>query len=153
MKNTSVNMESLLETVSKRKLKFDSVKQDFTKVAFDIYRKNDGAADELWQIQNADDGSEYIVALYDEDERVITASVKSPWTVAVKNSDLHIFYKGAHLCKVASADLGFAESDVALAKQYLPSKLAANKNLVKSLLKSVDQVVLKSMLSKYPELA
>lgn len=147
---TNVNLEPVLGAYHKRKFKFDDVKSNFTKVAFDIYRKNDAPKDELWQIQSADDG-DYIIALYDE-EKVATASFQ-PWSVVIKNADLHVFYKQEHLCKVASTQLGFQESDLSLAKQYLPSKLASNKNLVKALLNTVDHVTQRSILSKYPELA
>lgn len=151
MPKFSIDLDNVESVVSKRSYKLSDVQDKLVKVAFDVVRFKDGAADELWQIQSADDG-DYIIALYDEEEKVATASLQ-PWSVVIKNADLHVFYKQEHLCKVASTQLGFQESDLSLAKQYLPSKLASNKNLVKALLNSVDQDTQKSILSKYPELA
>jgi hypothetical protein len=151
MPKFSVDLDNVKSVVSKRSYKLSDVQDKIVKIAFDVVRFQDAPADELWQIQNADDG-DYIIALYDEEEKVATASLQ-PWSVVIKNSDLHVFYKEEHLCKVASTQLGFKESDLSLAKQYLPRKLASNKNLVKALLNSVDHDTQKSILSKYPELA
>lgn len=151
MAKFAFNLDNVESVVSKKSYKFDDVRGNFTKVAFDIYRKNDAPDDELWQIQSSDDG-DYIVALYVDEEKTATASFQ-PWSVMVKNADLHIFYKKEHLCKIAASQMGFKEEDLSLAKRYLPNKLSANKALVKSLLNSVDQETSKEILSKYPELA
>lgn len=152
MRNFSVDFGAFEKSVSKRSHKFEDVKHQFTKVAFDIFRKNDGNAQELWQIQDGEDG-QYIVALYSEDELVATASTKSPWLVTSRNNDLNFFYKGDYLCKVACSKLGFSSSDSELATRYLSEKLASNPNLVKSLIADMDSSTVKQVLSKYPELA
>lgn len=151
MPKFSIDLDPVVHSMSKKTLKLADVQGKIEKIGFDIVRFHDAADDELWQIQSGDDG-DYIVALYDNDEKVVTASAK-PWSVLVKNADLHIFYKQDHICKVAASQLGFQEQDLTLAKRYLPEKLAANKVLVKALLKSVDQDTSKAILSKYPELA
>lgn len=154
MPRFSVDLDSVAKSLSKRSFKFSDVQNKFEKVAFDIFRKKDGNPEELWQVQNADDGNAYIVAIYNEDdEKVATASVKPDWSVIVTNADLHVFYKQEHLCKVAAAQLGLKETDLSLTKRYLPAKLAENKFLVKALLNSLDPNVSKNFLLKYPELA
>lgn len=151
MPKFSIDLDNVSSVVSKKSYKLSDVKDKIVKIAFDVVKFKDAPADELWQIQSSDDG-DYIIALYNEEEKVVTASFQ-PWSVLVKSADLHIFYKQEHLCKVASSFLGLSESDLPLVKQYLPNKLASNKNLVKALLNSVDRDTQKSILAKYPELA
>lgn len=151
MSKFKVDLDDVAHKLDKRALKLSEVKDKIEKVAFDVVKFKDGDPTELWQIQSFDDG-DYIVAMYDED-KVATASVKSIWDVVVKNAEVHIFYKQAHLCKIAAKTLGLADSDLKLVKQYLPSKLASNETLVKALINSLDYETIKTILSKYPELA
>jgi hypothetical protein len=153
MPKFAVDLDNVVSSMSKKVFKLSEVQGKIEKVAFDVVRFKDGNPEELWQVQTAEDGSSYIVALYNEEEKVATASIQSPWSVVIANTDIHFFYKKEHLCKVASAQLGFKSDDLSLAKRYLPKKLAENTILVKSLLKSVDQDTRKSILAKYPELA
>lgn len=153
MPKFAVDLDNVVSSISKKALKLSEVQDKIEKVAFDIVRFKDGNPEELWQVQTAEDGSSYIVALYNEEEKVAMASVQSPWSVVIANTDMHFFYKQDHLCKVASSQLGFKTNDLSLAKRYLPKKLAENTALVKALLQSVDQDTRKSILAKYPELA
>jgi len=150
MPKFSVNYDQVVDMTSKKSYKLSDVNDKIEKIAFDVVRFKDGPQDELWQIQSTDDG-DYIIAIYSDEEKISTASVQD-WSVVIKNSDLHFFYKKDHICKVASKTLGFNDQDLVLAKRYLPSKLSENKNLVNSLLKSVDSNSLKNILAKYPEL-
>lgn len=153
MPKFAVDLDNVVSSISKKAFKLSEVQDKIEKVAFDVVRFKDGNPEELWQVQTAEDGSSYIVALYNEDEeKVATASIH-PWSVVIANSDIHFFYKKDHLCKVASSQLGFKTDDLSLAKRYLPKKLSENAALVKALLKSVDQDTRKSILAKYPELA
>ncbi len=151
MSKYQFNLDNVERVVSKRSYKLSDVKDKLVKIAFDVVKFVDSPDTELWQIQSSDDG-DYIIALYNEDEKIAKASLQ-PWSVAVKNSALHIFYKQEHLCKVASSVLGLQENDLSLVKQYLPNKLASNKNLVKALLNSIDRNTQTNILAKYPELA
>jgi hypothetical protein len=150
MPKFSINLDNVESVVSKKSYKLSDVKDKIVKIAFDVVKFRDAPDDELWQIQSSDDG-DYIIALYDE-EKIVTASFQ-PWSVIVKNADLHVFYKKEHLCKIAASQLGMQDKDLLLVKQYLPKKLASNKDLVQSLLKSIDRDTQKSILVKYPELA
>lgn len=151
MSRFSVDLTKVAADLSKRSYKFAEVSHRFEKVGFDVFRKVDGNPEELWQVESGIDG-DYIVAIYDEEETVKTASAK-PWTITVKQSDLHIFYKGSHLCKVAASELGLQDADLSLVKSYLPKKLASNPNLVRSLLKTLEEDNRKSIVAKYPELS
>lgn len=153
MPKFSIDLDNVTNTVLKKSFKLSEVKDKIQKIGFDIVRFKDGNPEELWQIQSAEDGSEYVVALYNDEEKVVTASMKPHWSAVVRNNELHIFYKKDFLCKIASSKLGFTNEDLSLAKRYLPNKLAENKNLVKALFKDLDEQTCKNILSKYPELA
>ena len=149
-----VNFDSVSDSISKKRLKYAEVKDQFQKICFDVFYRKGSNPENLWQIQqNADDGNDYIVALYNEDEdKIATANAPPDWSVFIKNAELHIFYKKEHLCKVSAIDLGFVDKDLELAKQYLPRKLADNKNLVKILLNTIDPITRQNLSAKYPEL-
>jgi len=148
MPKFTVDLDAVAKTLDKRSIRLSEVKDKIEKVAFDVVRFRDGNPNELWQIQAGDDGSEYIVALYEPEEKIAVAAA-NPWSVVVKGSDLYFFYKKDYVCKVASISLGFDTSDLEMAKRYLPGKLASNPKLVTSLLKMADA----PLKTKYPELA
>ena len=158
MSKISVDYSALANIVYKRSYKLSDVKDQVTKIAWDIvrFKDNDKGAD-LWQIQSSDDG-DYIVKLYDEptdEASVKTASTKSPWEVMfTKNaSHLNIFYKGEPIAKVASYKLGVPVSELDKVANYLPASLASNKKLVHSMLSEVSDSAKKEIFNKYPELA
>lgn len=151
-RSLSVDLDNIIEKMSTKSYKLSDIKDKIEKVAYDVVRFVDGSPEELWQIQNTDDG-DYIVALYKEEDKVATASIKNNWLVTVKNANLHVFYKQDHLLKIAASELGFGDADLNMAKRYLPQKLASNKSLVSALLKSVSDDVRTAILAKYPELS
>jgi hypothetical protein len=147
-----VDLDTVANSLIKKAYKLSDVKDKLIKVAFDIVRFADNP-EQLWQIQQADDG-EFIVALYSEDEeKVATASASSNWKVIVKNAELNIFYKDNFVHKIGAEKLGFEPSDLVLAKQYLPTKLTQDTSFVKALMKDVDETTKKQLVAKYPELA
>ena len=156
MSGFSINYDTLSETVSKRKLKLTTdIQAKLEKVAFDICRFKNEDPEELWQVQNSDDG-DYIVALYDETVSATKKAQKTAskcWEVlASQNNDLNVFYKGEPIVKMASAKLGIKTEDISIVIKHLPAKLASNKVLVNALLKEVPETVRHVILKKYPEL-
>lgn len=151
MSKFSVDYETLATQVERKTYKLSEVQGRIEKVAFDVVRFKDGEPEQLWQIQSSDDG-DYIISLYEEDTQKKEAS---PWSIVLSKtaSDVHVFYKGEPIVRLASAKLGVPASDLDLVKSYLPKKLAANKNLVAALLKEVDSKTLQELVRKYPELA
>lgn len=151
----SVDYTQLEDKLLKRSYRLSEVKDQLETVAFDIVRfRDDDNGAKLWQIQQADDG-DYIVALYeDEPEAVKTASTKLWEVVLSKTSNtLNFFYKGAPITKMSASQLGLPANELEMAKHYLPSRLADNKNLVKALLDQLNPSTKQEVLSKYPELA
>lgn len=150
MSKFSVDYSSLENTLYKRAYKLSEVKDQIEKVAFDIVRFKDGdKASALWQVQSADDG-DYIVALYDEEEK----KSASNWDVSILKlaGEIQISYKGDPLLKIAASKLGIDRSELSKVSSYLPAKLSENKKLVKALLNELPLSTKNLVLNKYPEL-
>jgi len=156
MSKFSLDFNSLNTQINKKAYKLSEVKDRIEKVAFDVVRfKDPDKASELWQVHSADDG-DYIVALYEEDkeENIKTASVKNNWEVEINkiSKELHFYYKGEPIVKMASNKLGLPAEEVSMAASYLPKKLSENKKLVNALLNELKPDVKKQVINKFPEL-
>jgi hypothetical protein len=130
----------------KKSFKFSEVKHKLIKVAFDVFRMKDGDPEELWQIQNSDDG-DYIVARYENVEPKVVAA-QTQWTACTtKTCDgVNIFYKGRNIAKIASSN------DIDVIAEFLPGKLETDKSFVKALLNTLDKDTRSELLRTYPEL-
>lgn len=156
MRDFDIDYSSLTHSLTHKTYKLADVKDRLIKVAFDIVRFKDAPVDELWEVSQADDG-DYIVARYETDspEATKTAVLKtasSHWVASTNSSTINIFYKGQPLAKFAAKELGLSTEDLSIAISFLPSKLASDKNFVKSLLKALPQEKRDRLLSLYPEL-
>lgn len=150
MKKFTLDYSSLEDTVYKKAYRLSDVKNQLETVAFDVVRfKDSDKAADLWQVQSSDDG-DYIVSLYQTEEEVKTAQ----WEVLVNKTagDLQISYKGDPLVRVSASKIGIPRAELSEVSNYLPSKLASNKKLVKALLNELSESAKKEVLSKYPEL-
>jgi hypothetical protein len=150
MSKFSIDYSTLQNNIYKNAYKLSDVKDHLEVVAFDVVRFKDGdKAADLWQVQSADDG-EYIVALYQTDEE----KAANHWSVELNKTagTIQVFYKGDALVNLASNKLGIPTAEVHKVKEYLPSKLAENKKLVKALLNELSVPVRKAVFEKYPEL-
>lgn len=141
------------------KLSKTEVNEKLTKIAFDVYKMTASVdPDELWQIQEADDGN-YIVARYDnsdeEDGTVKTAAIKTSWTALAQNNQLHIFYKNYPVIKLSAKQFDIKDSELPLLARTLPSKLASEegKSLRSALIQELPLHVRSDLFKLYPELA
>lgn len=153
MSKNMIDYSSLENRVYKRAYRLSDVKDRLETVAFDVVRfKDSDKSADLWQVQSADDG-DYIVAMYQQDEEEEKKSTAS-WSVMVSKTagDLQISYKGDPLVRLASSSLGIPRSELSKIEEYLPTKLASNKKLVKALLNELTESAKKEVLNKYPEL-
>lgn len=151
MSKFNINYSNLENVVYKKAYKLSEVKEELETVAFDIVRfKDNDKAAELWQVQSADDG-DYIVAMYQPNEEEKVAAL---WDVAISKTSGHlqISYKNDPLVTMAYSKLGIPRNELHKVKEYLPSKLANNKKLVKALLNELSETTKEEVLSKYPEL-
>ncbi len=139
-----------LSNLGKKTYKLSEVKDRIIRVAFDVVRFKDAPIDELWEIQNADDG-DYIVARYTtEDETAPTvkeASSKSPWETMVRegSGEVHLFYKGVAFTK-------FAHEDAETIKHFLPTKLSTDQHFVDALIDTLSPERQTEVKKLYPEL-
>ena len=151
MPKFSVDYSGLENKIYKKAYRLADVKDQLETVAFDIvrFKDHDHGAD-LWQVQSADDG-DYIVALYNGDGEEKTAAI---WNVTVMKTggDLQVSYKGDPIVRVAASRLGIPFAELNRIPDYLPTKLAENKKLVKALLNELSASAKNEVLKKYPEL-
>lgn len=146
-------LSNVVNKVEKNIYRLSDVKHRLEKVAFDVVRFKDGNPDELWQIQNSDDG-DYIVARYESDEPEAKKVSATHWDTLVSESsgDINIFYRGQPIVKMAASKLGISSEDVKTIKRFLPSKLASDKSFVKAMLNTLDESSRDAILKLYPEL-
>lgn len=151
MSKFSLDYDALSDQVEKKRFKLSEVRHRLEKVAFDVVRFKDGEPEQLWQIQNGDDG-DYIVALYEGESEL---SKEAAWGVRLSKTAaaVHVFYKGEPMVKLAAAKLGIPEGEIEMLPKYLPRKLASNSNLVKALLGEMSPAARDEFIRKYPELA
>lgn len=154
MSQFGIDYSALDTTVNKRAYKLSDVADRLEKVAFDIVRFKDGDFDELWQIQNADDG-QYIVARYETEvaEAVEKTAAERTWDVLVAHNDISIFYKGQPVVKLSALQLGVPVGNLPLLQRFLPIRLNTDKALVKALLNDLSATAKHQLLKTYPELA
>jgi hypothetical protein len=153
MKNlglTDSEFASLEKVVNKKKSYILSdVESKIEKVAFDVVRFKDDDLSHLWQIQKSSDGTEIIVAMYDEPE--LTVESKKEWAaIPDKSANIHVFYKGEAIYKLASGM--FNASDVDIVCRTLTSSLSSDRAFVNALVQELSPVSRDLVLQKYPEL-
>lgn len=143
----------------KRKMyRLADVQDKIEKVAFDVvrFRESDGL-ENLWVVEERD-GEKVLVAMYEEDENPLsqkeaTAATNTDWAVIPdKAGNINVFYKQEPITRLAVTQLGIAAEDVGLVSRYLPQKLATDRSMARSLLKTLDQSERTVLFSKHPEL-
>jgi hypothetical protein len=101
-------------------LDFSAVGSQFTKVAFDVYKRT--GEDSLWELREAEDGRKILVALYEESEgeTVKTASA-SEWSAHADASRqfVTLAFQGTPVYKFSSKEHGFDEGSAAQFANYV----------------------------------
>lgn len=141
MPKSLLDYDSLLKKVSNKTYRLSEVKNRIEKVAFDLVRFKDSNSNELWQIQQADDG-QYIVAKYsDQDEATKAAAANNPWEVMVNKSAgwVSIYFGGTPIVKLAASKLNLQNEDLDTVRHVLPKKLATDQKFVDALLDMLDK--------------
>lgn len=157
MDKFSLNYESLQSSISQPKMyKLADVKEKLEKVAFDVVRFMDGSEDidKLWKIQQADDGNEFIVAMYNDEGTLEASAEKNEWHAAMNKTASHItvFYKGEPLTKVAASAFDANPEEVSALCRHLPKKLATDKSLTMALLNDLSEEERSALRERHPEL-
>jgi len=116
------SLELALNPPTDRSIDFASASGQFTKVAFDVYKKI--GEEGLWELREAADGRKVLVALYEEAaENIKTASVNE-WSAHPDSSSkfVTLAFRGAPIYKFAAADYGFDESSAGQFASFIASK-------------------------------
>jgi|SRR5271166_36076 len=153
MSKFDLDYNHISASLNKKAFNYEDVKDKLVRVAFDLVRFTDSASDELWQIQNADDGSPVIVALYEEAQE--GNAKEAAWHVSVNKTagDFNVFYKQEHIAKFAASSLGVEPSDLDTVRRFLPKRLETDKKLAAALLDSLTTTERIDLLRRHPELA
>lgn len=148
MSRFTINYDNLEKDLNKKSYKVNEVAHKIEKVAFDVVRFKDAdSGADLWKIQE-ENGEQYIVALYNNEE-----VEKHAWEIGKTANQLQFYYKGTPIVRVAYNKLGINKKEVDQAIEYLPYKLAESKKLVSALLGELDESAKKDVLNRYPELS
>ena len=137
------------------KVPYESNKHLFTKIAFDVFQLNTSPVDSLWILENGDDGKQYLVAKYSDEEPAKELEAKSSW-VALADTDsknVTLLYKDKPIQRFASSDFGFTKDDVHIFQKTLVQKLSSDKSFVTKLIKSQPQETQEMLTMQFPELA
>jgi hypothetical protein len=149
MDKFALDYSSLQTGLNKKKAyKIEDVKDKIKKVAFDVcrFQDPDTLVEGLWKMEG-----DYIVALYDEETPIKTAS---DWSVVSDKSqqNINFFYKNVPIVRLASSRLNIPADEISSTLSYLPEKLASNSALVQGLLLEMPSEERHQLLTQYPEL-
>jgi hypothetical protein len=136
------------------RIPYEPNKHLFRKVAFDVFQLNSSPVESLWTLEDGDDGSQYLVAMYGEEEESESLEAKSHWE-ALSDRDgknVTLIYKNAPIQRFASSDYGFSREDVHIFQQTLVEKLSSDQSSVAKFLKSQPKEKLDVLFAQFPEL-
>ena len=142
-------------TPNTNKVAYEANKEHFSKIAFDVFRLNNSTSDALWILEDGDDGSQYLVAQYEDSETERPIELKSHW-LALSDRDsknVTLMYKDEPIQRFASSEFGFDKDDVHIFQKTLVEKLSSNKDFLDKLIKSQSKEKRDTILKQFPELA
>jgi len=148
-----VDLDGIVKQATAPKMyKLASVQDRIEKVGCGIVRfvdENNKVG--LWKIMKDDDGSEYIAAMYEDEPENIVLGAWSVETDKMKKTAT-IFYKKAPVTNIVFAEVGIPDSDVESFLRHLPERLAKNKEVVRTMLSSIDAGYKSSLIKQFPEI-
>ena len=118
------SIEQAIRPAKNNTLDFSAVRDQFTKVAFDVYKRT--GEESLWELRESEGGQKILVALYEEqdNETVKTASVKSDWTAHadMTRQFVTLAFKGSPVYKFSSKEHGFDEASAGQFANYVAAQ-------------------------------
>lgn len=135
------------------KIPYEPNKHLFKKVAFDVFQMNSAQKESLWSLESDEDGSQYLVALYDDDQSDGLES-KSNWQALSdkESKNITLTYKDVPIKRFASQDYGFDANDIHLFQKSLVGLLNSNPSVVSEMLRSQSKERLGIIAQHFPEL-
>lgn len=119
--------------------RYEDVSHLFKKVAFDVYKPLSGS-DQLWELRQAEDGKQYLYALYEDPEDITVESEQEegPWRATSDHSgeNVTLSYKNIPIARYAGVKEGFKPNEAGLFAEFLESK-AQEKDFLEGLIRKL----------------
>lgn len=136
---------------------YEQNKHLFTKVAFDVFQLNSSPVDSLWVLEQGEDGTQFLVAQYDDesgDSLTAESAQSKDWTALSDKeaSNVTLYYKDQPIQRFASTEFGFSKEDVHIFQKTLVEKLGSDKNFRNKFLNDQPAKKRDRLLSEFPEL-
>ena len=145
---TRLSSDSTLNT---KRIQYDSNKQSFTRIAFDVYQLNSSPIEALWILERDENGEQYLVATYDDPTLESTGNWKALSNKSASSTTL--YYKNAALCSVIPADFGVMADDISVFERVLVNKVSNDRSFMKKVIESQTREKQDIILQQFPELA
>jgi hypothetical protein len=139
MDKFEVDLSEIQRMLDKNRLPIIGNEHRMVRVAFDLFRLKGDEADDLWQVQSADDG-EFLVRTYSlpEDNEVKTSS---DWSVSAdgKFASLTVSYRGVPIKRLDTSEYGAkTPEDGKLLQGIVFNKLATDNQFVHRIISSLE---------------
>lgn len=143
MSENAFDWELVDRTVNKARTQyeFETHKHLFEKVAFDRFKPVNSNSPQLWELRPGDDGKQYLFALYDEAEDLISTSGQEKEWEAKADSDcknVTVSYRKTPVYRVSIADFGYEHGEAKKFASFIEKK-AQSKEFVDQLLNSMSE--------------
>lgn len=119
----SIDWASIEQTLNSERTCYDyeKYKNHFRKVAFDVYKTD--ASEQLWELRTADDGRQYLYALYSEPEDIV-ASSKTEFQASAdhKGENVTLAYKQVPIFRFASSEYKFTPEQASAFAEFVSDK-------------------------------
>lgn len=141
-------------TPNTRRIPFEPNKHLFKKVAFDVFQLNGSPVESLWLLEEDENGEQFLVAQYD-DQEAKGLEVKSHWAALADKDykNVTLLYKDTPIQRFASSQYGFDESDAHIFQHTLIEKLSSDKEFLAKFLESQPEERRNELLRQFPELS
>lgn len=136
-----VNIETIIKSYEKKeKISFEENKHKFRKVAFDVYAPLNDASDNLWVVQDTDDGAFLTRTHWDHDNINIKESREEGWDALPDKSgdNITLYFKDTPLINLTAKEYGFNQKDPRIFINSLLNFMRDKKN-VATLLKDLPK--------------
>jgi len=139
--NSQIDFSEISDTCKEpTRLKYEKHKHEFKKIAFDVYAPINDPTDNLWTLQNTDDGDFLIRTDWDHDSAHLKESQDIGWNATPNKagSSITLYYKDLPLINLAANEYGFEDGDT---RGFIKTLLnfMRDKNNVASLLKALPK--------------
>lgn len=130
-----VDISSIINVIEENdKLSFDEHKERFVKVAFDVYSPKNDVSDDLWVIQDTDDGQFLVRTNWNHDD-LVKKSKEDGWDAVSnkKGDNITLYYKDLPLINLSAEEYGFNEGNPRVFVNSLLRFMNDKKNVAKLL--------------------